>query len=407
MKSERFLFNKYIFIAYRALSRAYFHLPILLVFLLAKMPNLMWSELMLAIYAIAIAAFSTLNTFLMKKSIKLKYIIATGEICKGIGLFLIAFFSSKILYIAIGQFIGGLGFALCIGTDSSLLRSQHLNSGQAEYQKTESNSMSLVFVVIFIAGNIGSFLYKTYSALPFYISIVTTIAAAIIILFFYEVHETPFNISQNTSSTSNLQNKVANISSILIFWICYYVIVRATVLALFIGFFPLLLRDATVSVEYFGFFLGSFSLCAALSARYITKDFVDCHKFFASTFIAAVLSIGIAVFIFSNSKLAWLIGMGLLGTAAGVVRPLVLSEISQKISTILQTKIIMSRMETIYGITNGLLLLIGGWIVSFYNLKACLLFMSIIPIIFAVSVPLQNLLKLITNRALHNKEKLI
>lgn len=380
------------------LSRAYFHLPILLIFLLTKLSSLICAEFMLAIYALSIAAFSTLNTFLIKKEIKLKYIIAGGEICKAIGLFLIVFFNSSELYIALGQLIGGLGFALCIGTDSSLLRSQYLNNGQEVYQKIESSSMSLVFLVIFLAGNIGSFLYSIHSTLPFYISIFTTLVSSLIILSFHEPQKKSDDILKNASYTVGLQNKIFNIDSMIIYWMCYYVIVRATVLALFVGFLPLLLESKAISIEYFGFFLGFFSICAAVSARYITKSFLDCHKLFSSMLTAILLCMSVSLFTFFSSNMGWLIGMALLGAAAGAVRPLALSQISQKISSIIETKIILSKMEAMYGIANGFLLFIGGILAILYGLRSCFLLISLLPILFTISAPLVTFLRARKNK---------
>jgi MFS family permease len=371
-------YNKVVFYAYRILSRAYFHLPILFIYFHRSIQDVLTLEIALSVYAFTIAAFSNFSNFLFRIFGRLRYVVAAGEILKGIGLFLLLF-SNHFTCIIIGQFIGGLGFAICIGADSSLLRSQYGEQELSAYQKVESYSVSMVFPSLFLAGVIGSILYGMRPATPFFISIAMTILAAIMIMKFKE--KKPF--IQKTTDKS----KVRIFSASLFLWVLYYVVTRASIVALFIGLLPLYLeKSVKLPASLFGVFLGVFSVMAFWGARYSAKWINEKSKLIISFLMTFILTIGIFTFVLFQNKFLAFLGIALLGASAGVVRPLVYTQLNKAPLTSFERTELLSKMETVYGYVNGFLLIVVGVIIKYSSLYYALISVGILPIFLILFV---------------------
>lgn len=369
------------FSAYRSLSRLYFHMPILVPFLLPMAGGAAGAMLVLAVYAAGTAwATGSGMSVALSRRIGVKRVVIVAELLKAAGLAVIALDPGLLLVVA-GQLAGGIGFGLGIGTDSMLLRARHAPEDAAGLRESESRSMSVVFPSVVISGVLGSLLYVLDPRLPFALGSMAPIAAALCIA----------SIPGSTASSSPTPNQPRpqrdQTPTALRFHRWNYVVTRATIMTLFLGVFPFVFgRIAGLGVAWYGVILAAFSLTAFLSARMYPAIAVrlSSDEETARGRIAVLVSISTLV---SASLIAvasvppalgpaWIIpvvaAVALLGVPAGLIRPLALAAVRAAPLEPTDAHRVIAGKEARFGYLNAGMLVTVGSAVEFGSLAAAL-----------------------------------
>ncbi|HSK38955.1 MAG TPA: hypothetical protein VK943_04235, partial [Arenibaculum sp.] len=164
-----------LFYVYRIVSRLYFHLPVLFLHLFVVEMGLGRIIALLAVYGLTTTVTANLSSFL-QPWLRLKEMVALGELLKGAGLALVIYGTSvggtDFWVVMAGQVVGGTGFSLAISSDGGLLRTITATGGAAGgnevFARTQSRSQSLMFMATLVAGCVGSILYDYEAHWPFY-----------------------------------------------------------------------------------------------------------------------------------------------------------------------------------------------------------------------------------------------
>jgi predicted MFS family arabinose efflux permease len=363
------------FYTYRISSRMYFHLPIIFIYFYLADMGLLQVEILLAVYGATLSLTSGISPMLVR-SMRYKNVLALGEFLKALGLLIIVI-KLNFWVAVIGQIITALGYSLGAGTDSSLLRS-YTSTNQItseQYNRTESNTQSWMFISTLVSGIIGSLLFNVDHIIPFYASMACNLIALAAILFIPEEKTVKSAASSNTQSAP--QEKLV-LTRGQKFWINYYAMTRGFALATFVGFLPyLFFKLLAVDMKVFGLVLSMFSISAFFSARYILKA----AKSFAVSKLAltSMILLTICMLLFGISDQIWvgLIAITLMGIANGGVRPLTMNNLnSGDVSPQIRTRLIKT-VEQRYGVWNAVLLLAGGYVLDSYGFQSLLIGLTI------------------------------
>ena len=363
--------NKIInFYIYRILSRMYFHLPVLFVFFYSEKIEIFKIELLLAAYAVTISIFGKVRLYIMKY-FKYKYIISVGEVLKACGLLIIIIKPSFNMFL-IGQIITGIGFSFATGTESMLLKKIYPNSLNSEYSKIESSSISYMFISTLFAGIIGSIIFTFNSSGVFILSAITSVLAAIFILFLAETPQPSLlNKNKKNKQTKDLiELNNYNIS----FWIYNYALTRAFNLSLFIGFLPYYyFIELQINIYFFGLILGFFNIFAFISARYITRWSEKSNSNLIVIMPIALSFLSMLIFSISEDIYISLIAISLMGLSSGGVRPLTISKLNSQSS---MHPNVFAEMEKKFSYWNTTLLILGGLIISIWSFSLLMIIFS-------------------------------
>lgn len=385
--------NSILFYFYRIISRCYFHLPILFFYFWNIQLGMYISILLLATYGISSTFSSGINLFLTKY-ISVKYIVLIGEFLKISGLILLLVGSIRgainlnILFLS--QIVGGIGFAIAISNDASLLRFI-VDEDQNKFIYLQTKSQSGIFIATLVSGTIGSILFDYNMLWPFYVSILFGIIAMLCIYLIKANGKINFNSSTN--------NEIENfkIQDIQRFWMLFYSISRAFSLAPFIGFIPFYFIMVNVDPMIFGLVLSCFTLSAwfsiKISAQIIQNYSINVMLIFTvCTMLSAFLFLAHSHFLATSGIdyfIVGLISLVLLGFGSGAVRPSTMANLDLTLNSPKERVVIFSTMERDFGILNGLLLLLGAWLLvengfEFLMMSFCFLYFVIILISFFI-----------------------
>ncbi len=144
-------------------------------------------------------------------------------------------------------------------------------------------------------------------------------------------------------------------------WSRYYVAVRATTLAGFVGFLPYLFFEVLeVDLAYFGVVLGIFGVAAFVAARYAMV--VACRIGRKRVAIASLVVSVAAVALFGAVEHLGvaLVATALLGFSSGGVRPIALSGLRRDEESAEDRTRRIVQMERAYGLANATILVAGG-----------------------------------------------
>jgi hypothetical protein len=342
------------FYVYRAFSRGYFHLVILQIWLLqAQRLSRGMAGVVLACYALALLGGGNLVRGPLGARLGAKALVPTGEATKLVGLALLVAAGGRLELLLAGQLIGGLGYVMAQGPDSLLLSAMVADGGGAEYRKHESRSMSIVFLVLFGAGLLGAIAYRHDRTLPFLLSMGATAVAGITAMTFGVDHA----IGGNRPRAAGARR----IGPDILPWVFYYVVTRALALAAAIGLLPLFLFfDLQLSLPWFGFVIGAFTLSASLSGRY-GAALVRNKGQWVIPVTALVVAVGFVLLASAHDKPLAVVAMALLGAPTGLVRPLTMGQLNRVGGATAQDPGLLSLMEQIYGLVNAALLIGFGF----------------------------------------------
>ncbi|MFE2261861.1 hypothetical protein [Streptomyces griseosporeus] len=349
-----------LFTGYRVLSRSYFHLTILFVFLYDRGLSLPTVELTLAVYGAALALAGPVTKPLAAR-LSLTGAVATGEWLKAAGLVLLALPGGLPVAIA-GQIIAALGFSLASGTDSALLAEVCRRDG-ADARAWEGRSGSLTFAAALVAGVLGAILYQASHTAPFYLSAAMSALAALTAPLVGRGLEPALKPTATAPKDTPAQRAKGPAYAAALRWSAYYTVVRAFVLALFIGFLPYLLYlRLHVSLPVFGLVLGSYTLSGYFTARY-GRAAVD--RFGAratATASASLAGAGLLILLWQPNTAGAAVATLALGAGVGAVRPVAVGAIGELLADrpAAEKAAALRANEARFAAVNTLLILLAG-----------------------------------------------
>jgi MFS family permease len=354
-----------LFVLYRGLSRAYFHLPILFVFFYASGMPLLAVEILLAAYGVVIILASPLSGRLARR-FSLKGIIAIGEVLKVGGVALLALGPDPRTALP-GQIIAALGYSLAAGTDSALLSAACKGNADV-YRRYESASASALFLAALAGGVTGAALFVQNPTWPFLASAAFSAAALIVVLL---MGDAPAPVPGERATPPKLAPRDG-------FWLSYYAISRAFVLAPYIGFLPYLFYvTLSVEVAWFGAILGVYGVAAFLVARSSSALSAKLGTRRLGWMSMGLCAAALGILAVSPTLWGGLVGVLLLGLGGGVIRPVTMANLNTAMQgwTPAMRTVLLSAQESMYGVWNVGILLVGALVLEAFGVQlllACL-----------------------------------
>ncbi len=367
-----------LFIAYRIVSRLYFHLPVLFIYFLVGGLPLWGIAVALAAYGITMTVAAPLSKIVSARLGERDTLIA-AEMLKGAGLGLLLVDVSIPVAIS-GEVVCGLGYVLGAGPDALFLR--RLSMADKTFNRIQAASQSYMFVSIFAAGVVGGWLFSQDPDWPLLASVGATAASVLVLL---ALPRGPVEKKAVPSGTSSAEvGRASAMPAVIHFWTNYYALSRGMLLGAFVGLLPYyFFRVLEVDVAYFGAILGSFSLFAFVAARYALKI---AERFGTSTFTAVSLLLmagALAGTALTDSLPVALVIMGLLGLSSGAIRPVTLSALSAVEVEPATRANVMVGMERRFGLLNAAVVLVGGCLIDSLGVQwvlggLCVVFLALI-----------------------------
>ena len=333
--------------AYRIVSRLYFHLPILFVFFLLQDFSIFAAELLLGAFGLAVTLSFPLGARLRAR-IDLKWIVAGGELLKFAGLALVVA-TGEVWVAAAGQALNGIGFSLTQSTDPALLGK--VAAEPEKNAKAQANTQSYMFLSVLVAGVAGAFIFDANQEAAFLASMGAALLAAVIVAF---VHEPRSEAAPKRAAGAAAAPSI-DIAPQEEWWMRYYVLLRATTLAVFVGFLPyLFFVQLELSLQWFGVVLGVFSVAAFVGARYAVIVMKRAGQVRMMQMTVGVNLAALVLLAFEPPLGVALVAMLLLGLSAGGVRPLTMAGLGERRGQL------AGIMERRFGFVNATILVAGG-----------------------------------------------
>ncbi len=326
MNTEKYI--KY----YRILSRAYFHLPLLVLFF----SNLgyKFKEIIFLILVYSLTSFIFL---IFKNKItnftNLKKKVYASELFKIIGLLCFIFLNNNIIFLIIGQILLSLSYSLQIGVDTLMINQKYQGKIRMHVQ---ASTNSYMFLSLLISAIIGGIVYSINIVFPFILSLL----GALLIIWITIRNRDQYSVKIEAKKESSDLSK--NYLPII-----YYGLSRGIVLTLFIAVIPFLLLEKNISPIIFVLILSMYTLAGFVSSKYYLK--INKTYLFKVTISLLLILFGI-IFIALNSLISIAIGLIFFGIGVGLVRPLAMEKIRSPSH--------FNTMETMYFIVNIIILVI-------------------------------------------------
>ncbi|MFC1431089.1 MFS transporter [Streptacidiphilus sp. N1-3] len=366
--------------AYRIVSRAYFHLPVMFVFLFRGHLPVLGIESLMALYGLTVAVAPLLLRRPTRK-LSLRGQLLVGESVKVTGLLCLALGPNLPTALA-GQILSGAGFALTAGTDSALLST--LTRG-GDFARREAVTQGWMFAGSFAAGTCGALAFAHGQRLPFALSGLAAIAALGCLAALRTdppapapapaPAPVPTPAAAPAAATAVPDKPVAATSapvpSAARFWQWYYALNRAFLLAPYVGFIPyLLVSRLHLGLSWFGAVLGLYTLSGFAAARLsprLMKRISDPRRL---AFVPAVLTAGgLALLAGPNLGFA-LVAIIALGLAGGFIRPTAMANLEPHLQALdpAGRRAMTGRMEQHQAIWSAVLLVAGGLLLPVVSL---------------------------------------
>ncbi|MFJ4779247.1 hypothetical protein [Streptomyces sp. NPDC088762] len=307
--------------AYRIVSRAYFHLPIVVVFLTQQGFGPLATAALLALYGVT-AALGDHVVAPLRRRLSLAGCLVVGEAVKLVGLLvLLAPVSAGTAVVS--QVLSGLGFCLTAGTDAALAST--LLSGE-RFRAREARTQAGMFLISFAAGVLGAVAYAQYDRAPFLLSALGCALAALLALPGGRGGQDGRGGLRSGAAASGggaaaTAGPARELPWQVRLWASYYSVSRAVLLTAYTFLLPLLLFfGARLSVTLFGAVLGLYTLCGLLSVR---LSLAWQRRYSATTLFwlsSGAMVLGLLLLV-PGGLAATACGTALLGLAGGTVRP--------------------------------------------------------------------------------------
>lgn len=348
---------------YRIFSRAYFHLPFMVIYLSKIGFSLITIEIIMAIYGLAVFTYTKLPTGLKPNfHFSCKYVLLISEIFKFIGLILVVL-TQNIAGISIAQIFLGFGYGIAAGCDTRIIN-HHIDDGG----KFQSRSNSLMFAALLVAGLLGSVLFNIDIRLPFIASALADVVTGIVCM---TLPNEPGKIE--TLSQKGTDTKLTYQEKSLV---CTYCLTRGIILTFFTGFLPYhLFVDLDIPVYGFIAILTSYTFLGNISSNFIAGRL---KKEYAVRIMNICLLLSLIMY-FSNNLIMIVVATILLGLTSGATRPICLNGLRDNGSNV---ALVSNKMEGIYSIINIALLILGGILYYFYGFVYMHLLLAFVFIIY-------------------------
>ncbi|MES2937152.1 MAG: hypothetical protein V4864_05700 [Pseudomonadota bacterium] len=372
--------NVVLFMAYRVVSRLYFHLPVLFLLFWSLRTEYSTVTLLLAVYSASSTLAADIAPRLGRMMASTRMVIL-GEGMKSFGLALLVIGTLpgavSLPMLLTGQVIGGTGFALALAADGGLLRIVAPGADARTLGVIQGRTQSMMFIATLVAGFIGGVLFDHEMHWAFYAGISASMASMVVILF---IAEPPQQAAPAPAPGAPPAAPAAlHLSRNQTTWVGFYAITRAFALAPFIGLLPLHFALQNVDPYLFGVVLGLFTLGGFIVALYGAPviAWLGPQGGVWVTFTGIVASLGLfalsdlieywsGISIFATS----LVGISLLGIAAGAIRSVVTTRLDLQSLTMPQRIMVFSRMERMFGYLSAGLLLSFGQLVERVSINA-------------------------------------
>lgn len=348
---------------YRIFSRAYFHLPFMVIYLSKIGFSLITIEIIMAIYGLAVFTYTKLPTGLKPNfHFSCKYVLLISEIFKFIGLILVVL-TQNIAGISIAQIFLGFGYGIAAGCDTRIIN-HHIDDGG----KFQSRSNSLMFAALLVAGLLGSVLFNIDIRLPFIASALADVVTGIVCM---TLPKEPGKME--TLSQKGADGKLTYQEKSLV---CTYCLTRGIILTFFTGFLPYhLFVDLDIPVYGFIAILTSYTFLGNISSNFIAGRL---KKEYAVRIMNICLLLSLIMY-FSNNLIMIVAATILLGLTSGATRPICLNGLRDNGSNV---ALVSNKMEGIYSIINIALLILGGILYYFYGFVYMHLLLAFVFIIY-------------------------
>lgn len=350
---------------YRIFSRAYFHLPFMVIFLYKLGFSLITIEIVMAVYGLAVFTYTKLPARIKSTAyLPSKYNLLVSECIKFIGMILIIV-TQNFAGICFSQILLGLGYGIAAGGDTRIINF-HFDDGG----KFQAKSNSLMFASLLIAGLVGSVLFDIDIRLPFLASSIANVITCIVCITLpNEPGKLKTSIANKTNEKLSMQEKRL---------ICVYCLTRGIILTYFTGFLPYyLFIDLQIPVYGFILILTSYTFLGNISSNFIAGKLKPNH---AIKIMNVCLLTSILLYFFNNLSLI-VIATVLLGLTSGATRPICMTGLRKINSNISQ---ISNIMESIYSVINITLLVIGGILYQYYGFHIVLTLLLAVYIFYII-----------------------
>lgn len=308
MNSKNYIYS------YRILSRAYFHLPILILFF--NKLNYSISQILILILTYSVTSFIYLlikDKFDPFKTISSQ--VYVSELMKIIGLSLMIF-CIKYENILLAQICLSLSYSLGVGIDNTIINCEF--TGMVKHN-IQAKSNSYMFISLLFSGIIGGFVFSINYLYPFILSLISSVIIIFISFKFTQLSLIPTMSSDYEISNIDHHRQSNNMI------INYYALTRGIILTLFISVVPILLMGHAIKPLYFVLILSTYTLSGFISSRYYNYcNLQYFYKILLSVIIVIFATISI---LFNHVSTIWF-GLLLFGIGGGMVRPITMEKIS-------------------------------------------------------------------------------
>lgn len=361
-----------LFVAYRIISRLYFHLSILYIFLLQAPHGTLVVAVILAAYGVAVSLGTPLGRVVLR-SVGPAGALIIGELLKAVGLVLLVLAPASIALALVGQVINAVGFAITTVADPAAV--SRVSGGDARVAgRLQSSTQSVMFLALLASGVAGGFLYNVDPRLPLVGGAVAAVLAAVTAIGLRRMITRPAPGSVATGKSTG--DVVPGFFQEERPWVSYYVLTRGFMLGAFVGLLPYhLFVVVGIGVIGLAFCLAGYSLAAFITARYVRPILDTLGPGRYAVLSGVILIVALAVFATTDSVWAASTGMVLLGAASGGVRPATMSKLTEVAAEKRGGAIppeLIGRMERLFGICNAAVILLGGIAITLLSFPAAM-----------------------------------
>jgi len=336
--------------SYRIVSRAYFHLPLVAVFLLMNGYQPLQIAFMLALYGV-VAALADLGLGWLKGRLTLAGSLVVGESIKVVGLLLMVV-DVQWGFVAASQILSGVGFSLTAGVDGALASSLR---GRETAAAQESRTQMGMFLISFAAAVLGAFALLVWDRLPFLLSALAALVSMGLVL----AARLPLRDSRERTAVPRSRGRGPGVDAKTRFWAMYYSLNRALLLSSYTFLIPLLLFGAyRISIVLFGVLMGIYTLLGLVAAR-LSPRLAGKPVLFVFSSVGLVL--GIALLLGDGAVFA-ACALAALGISGGFVRPATMISLTPALERVDadQRVRILRGLERNQGLLQAVLLLASG-----------------------------------------------
>ena len=245
--------------------------PVLIPFMIYK--GLNYSEIMLlqSISALSTVLFEVPTGSLADK-VSRKFSLFLSGIFAASGLILYILFNSFLIF-ALAEILFGIGLTLSSGADSALLYESLIKlNRKKDFQVIEGKSFSYIFISQAFGSILSGFLYSYNKFLPFWISVINTLIASILSLFFIETEreKSTHNYAIHVFKSFNISIKTPRI-----YWAIIYSIFASFLVRIGFWLYQPYFSTTNIDIKWYGVIFFGFNLVAALSSKYLTSKIKD------------------------------------------------------------------------------------------------------------------------------------